>query len=203
MFLKRSVDILLSALIVLLLSPVFAAVALAVWLESGSPVMFRQVRIGRGFCRFGILKFRTMRVDAVGPLVTVGGDRRITRVGRILRLTKLDELPQLWNVLLGEMSMVGPRPEVPEYVELFRDRYRTILAVRPGITDLASIYYRNEEAILAQSRDPLHEYSNRILPIKLELADRYIRERSFLRDVAIIARTVIVTLRPNRVSTKA
>ena len=127
-------------------------------------------------------------------MVTVAGDNRISKVGRFLRLTKADELPQFWNVLRGEMSVVGPRPEVPVYVEFYKERYRSILAVRPGITDLASIYFRNEEAILAQSRDPLCEYRERVLPVKLDLADKYIQERSIFGDFAIIARTAMVTL---------
>jgi lipopolysaccharide/colanic/teichoic acid biosynthesis glycosyltransferase len=127
-------------------------------------------------------------------MVTVAGDNRISKVGRFLRLTKVDELPQFWNVLRGEMSVVGPRPEVPEYVELYKERYRKILAVRPGITDLASIYFRNEEAILAQSKDPLCEYREHVLLVKLDLADKYIQERSIRGDFAIIARTALVTV---------
>ena len=137
--LKRCMDIALSSMVLMLLSPVLAAVALAVWLDSGSPVLFRQERVGLRFRRFQILKFRTMLVQAGGPSVTVAGDGRITRIGKFLRLTKLDELPQFWNVVRGDMSLVGPRPEVPEYVALFRERYGTVLTVRPGITDLASV----------------------------------------------------------------
>ena len=196
MLLKRIVDITLSILVLLLLSPVLIVAALAVWLESGRPILFRQERVGLRFSRFHILKFRTMRVQSDGPLVTVGGDKRISKVGRFLRLTKVDELPQFWNVLRGEMSVVGPRPEVPVYVEFYKERYRSILAVRPGITDLASIYFRNEEAILAQSRDPLCEYRECILPVKLDLADKYIQERSVRGDFAIIARTAIATVCP-------
>src|SRR2546423_1472748 len=150
MRLKRTVDIALSLLILLLLSPVLAAVALIVWLDSGSPVLFRQKRIGMNFVPFQIVKFRTMRGGA-GPLVTVGVDARVTRIGNLLRFTKFDEVPQFWNVLRGHMSVVGPRPEVSQYVELFKDRYRRVLTVRPGITDLASIHFRNEEKILSAS----------------------------------------------------
>ena len=194
MLLKRRVDIALSIFIPLLVSPVLIGAAFAVWLDSGLPVLFSQERVGLGFRRFQILKFRTMRVHSGEPLVTVAGDNRISKIGRILRLTKVDELPQFWNVLRGDMSVVGPRPEVPVYVEFYKERYRSILAVRPGITDLASIYFRNEEAILAQSRDPLCEYRERVLPAKLDLADKYIQEQSVLGDFAIIARTVMVTL---------
>jgi lipopolysaccharide/colanic/teichoic acid biosynthesis glycosyltransferase len=196
MFVKRCIDVSLSALVLLLLSPVFAVVALAIWLESGLPVLFRQERMGRDFRQFWILKFRSMRTGIGGPSVTIDGDSRVTKVGRILRLTKIDELPQFWNVLLGEMSIVGPRPEVPQYVDLFRERYCRILTVRPGITDLGSIHFRNEERILALSQDPLREYRERVLPRKLDMAEKYIREQSLLGDFVIIARTAFSTLWP-------
>lgn len=194
MILKRCLDFTLSSTILLLLGPVLIAVAAAVWLESGSPILFRQDRIGMRFRRFRIVKFRTMRVG-MGPSVTVAGDNRITRVGRVLRLTKLDELPQFWNVLCGEMSVVGPRPEVPEYVEMFRARYRKVLTVRPGITDLASIRFRNEEEILGKSSEPLREYAERILPAKLALAEEYITSRTFFGDLSILLRTAAAIVR--------
>jgi lipopolysaccharide/colanic/teichoic acid biosynthesis glycosyltransferase len=193
---KRCLDILISALILLLTSPILALAALAVWIESGSPVFFRQERVGRGFSRFQILKLRSMQVDNRGPVLTVAGDRRITRVGRVIRATKIDELPQLWNVFRGEMSVVGPRPTVPELVESCSERYRKILTMRPGITDLASIYYRNEEQILARARDPVIQYRERILPVKLKLAERYLRQRSGMVDFVIMLRTAAVTLLP-------
>jgi lipopolysaccharide/colanic/teichoic acid biosynthesis glycosyltransferase len=192
--LKRVMDIVLSLLLLVLLSPVLVLAAAAVWLEYGRPVLFRQRRVGRHFLQFEILKFRTMSADNSGPLVTVAGDKRVTRVGHVLRQTKIDELPQLWNVLRGEMSLVGPRPEVPHFVELFHDRYRAVLEVRPGITDLASIKFRHEEAILARSADPEREYGHRILPAKLDLAEQYVEKRSILGDIAIIAKTLQVTL---------
>ncbi len=188
MLLKRCIDIALSSLALMLLSPILAAIAGAVWLESGRPVLFRQERVGLRFRRFRILKFRTMRA-AGGPSVTIGGDHRVTRLGRFLRLIKLDELPQLWNVLRGDMSLVGPRPEVPEYVHLFRERYRAVLAVRPGITDLASIHFRDEEGVLASSADPLREYTERVLPAKLDLAERYLSTHTVCGDIAILFRT--------------
>ena len=194
MLLKRCVDIALSALVLLLLSPILIAVALALWLGSGSPVLFRQERVGLRFRRFYILKFRTMRV-ASGPSVTVAGDDRITRLGKFLRRTKLDELPQFWNVLRGDMSLVGPRPEVPEYVELFRERYGIVLTVRPGITDLASIHFRNEEEILSRSSEPLKEYAERILPAKLDLAEEYIRTRTAFVDISILFHTATAIVR--------
>jgi len=200
MLLKRAVDLLLSAGILLLMSPALAAVALAILFESGRPVLFSQVRVGRHFRDFRILKFRTMAVGNNGPSITVAGDRRITRIGAILRKTKLDELPQFWNVIRGDMSIVGPRPEVPEYVHMFRDRYERILTLRPGITDYASIYYRHEEELLSGCDDPFVEYRDRVLPAKLDLADRYIRERSLMRDLQIILQSAVVSFGPAMVS---
>jgi lipopolysaccharide/colanic/teichoic acid biosynthesis glycosyltransferase len=194
--LKRLIDVTGSAIGLVVLSPVLLGVGLATVIDSGWPVIFRQRRVGRMGRIFHLCKIRTMKRSQGGALITVRGDSRVTWVGRILRKTKIDELPQLWNVLLGDMSLVGPRPEVPEYVELYKERYRKILAVRPGITDLASIYFRNEEAILAQSKDPLREYRERVLPVKLDLADKYIQERSIRGDFAIIVRTAIVTVCP-------
>jgi len=150
--------------------------------------------MGLGFRRFHILKFRTMRV-AGGPSVTVAGDNRVTRIGRILRATKLDELPQLWNVLRGDMSLVGPRPEVPEYVDLYRERYRKVLKVRPGITDLASIRFRNEEELLSRSGDPLKEYAERILPAKLDFAEEYVSTHTLFGDISILFRTATAIIK--------
>jgi lipopolysaccharide/colanic/teichoic acid biosynthesis glycosyltransferase len=191
---KRMVDVLFSCVGLVIAFPPLALAAIAILVESGWPVLFRQVRVGRHFQPFHILKLRTMRTDRLGPTVTSDGDRRITNVGRVLRKIKLDEIPQFWNVLRGEMSIVGPRPEVAEYVTLFESRYRQILTVRPGITDLASIRYRNEELELGRSKDPLREYRERILPAKLDLAERYVREQSLLTDFAIIWQTAIATV---------
>jgi lipopolysaccharide/colanic/teichoic acid biosynthesis glycosyltransferase len=167
-------------------------------------VFFLQRRIGRGFRPFAIYKFRTMVVDAPrhGGALTVGDDPRITRMGRILRRTKIDELPQLINVLKGDMSLVGPRPEVPRYVEQFRQRYETILRVRPGITDPASLKYRHESDLLAASADPEDEYVRRILPDKLRMAEEYIAASSLFTDFVLIARTVAAMLsrQPSRTS---
>jgi lipopolysaccharide/colanic/teichoic acid biosynthesis glycosyltransferase len=190
--LKRTFDVAASAAGLLLLAPVLAATALAVRLTSRGPVFFRQERIGRNFRPFRIVKFRTMVVDAPklgGPLTQGSRDPRITAVGRVLRRTKVDELPQLWNVLVGEMSFVGPRPEVAKYVDLFRDDYAEILQIRPGITDPASIKYRDEAAELEKGDDPETEYIRRILPDKIALAKQYLRERSFGYDLRIIWRT--------------
>jgi len=195
MVLKRFVDVLLSFFALLFLSPVLAGIALAVWLDSGSPVLFHQLRVGMNFRPFRIHKFRTMRVQATGPMLTVAGDRRITSIVRFLRLAKLDELPQLWNVLRGEMSLVGPRPEVPEFVALFESRFRSVLIVRPGITDPASIQFRNEESVLFGSENPQREYAERILPIKLELAEHYVRTQSTSNDLVILLRTAMAIVR--------
>jgi len=195
MLLKRCLDIVVSAFALLLLSPILLAAAFAVWLDSGAPVLFRHRRVGLGFRPFDILKFRTMRVQTGGPAITVAGDARITRVGKLLRGTKLDELPQFWNVLIGDMSLVGPRPEVPKYVDMFHDRYQRVLKVRPGITDIASIRFRDEEKLLAKGSDPLREYVQSILPLKLDLADEYVRTRSLRLDFLILFKTLLVILR--------
>ena len=192
---KRLFDIVWSAAGLALLWPLIVLVAAAVVVESGRPVLFAQTRVGRGFHRFRLYKFRSMRNGAAGRPITAAGDGRVTRVGRVLRAMKLDELPQLWNVLKGDMSLVGPRPELPEYVERFRKRYARILRVRPGITDLASIRFRDEEAVLARSSDPLREYVGRVLPIKLDLAEEYVRRRSLWLDLLILAQTLLVILR--------
>jgi lipopolysaccharide/colanic/teichoic acid biosynthesis glycosyltransferase len=190
---KRSIDLIASSFGLLLLSPLFALVALWIKLDSKGPIFFRQERIGQGLRRFVIYKFRTMVEDASlkgGPL-TIGEDARITRVGRILRGSKIDELPQLINVLRGEMSLVGPRPEVPRYVDLFRSDYEEILRLPPGITDLASLKYRNESATLQLSADPEREYVTRVLPDKIALAREYVRQSSFLFDVLLVFRTLL------------
>lgn len=190
---KRTIDVMASLLGLLLLSPLLIAVAVAIKLDSAGPVFFTQMRIGRGFRPFWIYKFRTMVKDAasIGRPITVGTDSRITRVGRLLRRTKLDEIPQLINVLQGDMSLVGPRPELPRYVERFADDYREILTVRPGMTDLASLKYIDESAMLERAADPENEYVTHVLPEKLELAKQYVRSSSLCLDIGLIARTVV------------
>jgi lipopolysaccharide/colanic/teichoic acid biosynthesis glycosyltransferase len=192
---KRSLDIACSAVGLLLLSPVLAAAALAVKLSSEGPVLFRQRRIGKGGRPFQILKFRSMRPGAPGPAITAGGDARVTRVGRLLRRTKIDELPQLWNVLVGDMSLVGPRPELPRFVARFAAEYARILTVRPGITDYAALEFVDEESALASAADPEAAYVQRVLPAKIALYHRYLDRRSFRTDLAILARTVAALLR--------
>lgn len=190
---KRVFDVCVAALGLVIASPLLAVIAVLIKLDSSGPVIFRQVRVGQGFRPFAILKFRTMVVDPPGaslPL-TVGEDMRITRVGRILRKFKLDELPQLVNVLIGDMSLVGPRPEVPRYVERLRSEFSETLVVRPGITDLASLRYIDEAALLAYSSNPEEEYLRKVLPEKLRLAKLYVRHMSFRLDFAIIIQTLL------------
>lgn len=188
---KRLLDIIVSATVLVLGIPLIALIAGSVWLTSGRPILFSQQRVGRDFRRFHILKFRSMRSNTSGPSVTAAGDRRVTPVGAVLRATKLDELPQFWNVLRGDMSLVGPRPEVPEYVELFQTEYARILSVRPGITDLASLAYRREEEILAAQPDPERHYREVVLPEKLKMTERYLATQSLATDAVILFRTLL------------
>jgi lipopolysaccharide/colanic/teichoic acid biosynthesis glycosyltransferase len=189
---KRAMDVTVAAVGLLLSSPLFAVVTLLIRLTSPGPAIFRQERMGRGFRPFMICKFRTMVQDAPqrGSPLTCGDDQRITRIGRILRKFKIDELPQLYNVLRGDMSLVGPRPELPRYVEMFRDDYAEILRLRPGITDLASLEYCDEATILGRAADPQGEYVRRILPEKIRLARHYVERSSCALDAAIILTTV-------------
>jgi lipopolysaccharide/colanic/teichoic acid biosynthesis glycosyltransferase len=189
---KRAFDIVVSFVGLVGLFPLMLLVAALIKLDSSGPVFFRQERIGRGFRPFQILKFRTMidNAQTKGRLITLAHDPRITRVGRILRWTKIDELPQLINVLKGEMSLVGPRPEVLRYVRAFQKDYEEILRVRPGMTDLASLKYRNEEAILGNFDNPDEEYVMHVLPDKIRLAKDYLRHSSFLFDLRLILKTL-------------
>jgi lipopolysaccharide/colanic/teichoic acid biosynthesis glycosyltransferase len=189
---KRFFDIVIASIALVVLSPLLLAVALLVCVTSPGPVFFRQERIGRDFRPFRILKFRSMVQDASkqGSLITFGADPRITKVGRFLRATKIDELPQLFNVLLGDMSLVGPRPEVRKYVEMFRDDYAEVLRVRPGITDPASIKYHIEAEILGGAADPEREYVERVLPEKIRMGKEYARDSSLRLDLVIIGKTI-------------
>ena len=191
--LKRLFDLLLSLLGLVVCAPLFAGVMIWIRLDSAGPVFFRQVRVGLNGRLFRIHKFRTMVVNAEarGPQVTVGEDSRITRSGRFLRKYKLDELPQLIDVLLGNMSLVGPRPEVPKYVAHYPAGVRElVLSVRPGITDFASIEFRDENALLQGAANPEQVYVEQILPIKLQLYLRYVEQRSLWLDIRLIAQTV-------------
>jgi len=189
---KRLYDLVLSACGLLVLSPLFLLIGLSIKLSDGGPIFFRQRRVGRHGRAFQILKFRTMVAGAErnGPSITRQGDQRITRMGRFLRRTKLDELPQLWNVFKGEMSLVGPRPEVPRYVEFYTPEQRAILKYQPGITDLASICFRNEERLLQEAEDLEKFYIEYCLPRKLELNRNYAARASLFTDTLIILRTV-------------
>jgi lipopolysaccharide/colanic/teichoic acid biosynthesis glycosyltransferase len=192
---KRLFDLLLSSLGLLILGPAMLLIALAVKLDSPGPVFFRQERVGRYGKPFHIHKFRTMRHDASGQglQITVGADARITRIGHVLRGSKLDELPQLIDVWLGDMSLVGPRPEVPRYVAHYPAALRDkVLSVRPGITDIASIEYSDESAVLARAKDPEHTYIHEVMPHKLALAASYVDQASVWMDVKLIVRTIRV-----------
>jgi lipopolysaccharide/colanic/teichoic acid biosynthesis glycosyltransferase len=193
---KRVFDFLCSSIGLFFLFPVFLLVMSAIYLESGGPVFFRQERVGKDGVPFYIIKFRSMvdRASEIGPEITSAGDPRVTRVGQFLRRTKLDELPQLINVLKGEMSFVGPRPEIPSYVALYNDRQREVLSVRPGITDPASIIFADEEGLLGNAPDPRREYVEKLLPRKLELNLQYIKDMSMSYDVRLILRTLSMIL---------
>lgn len=190
---KRAFDFVVSLTGLITLCPLLVITAALIKLTSRGPVLFRQERIGRNFKPFRICKFRTMvpNAESQGGQLTAGGDRRVTGIGRLLRKTKVDELPQLWNVLVGEMSFVGPRPEVPKYVEMFRQEYAELLKVRPGITDLASLKYRHESELLGQAADPEAAYVHQILPDKIRLGKEYVMRQSLLLDLGLIAKTVL------------
>ena len=191
--LKRTLDLLCAGVGLVLLAPLLLGIALWIKLDSPGPMFFRQERVGRGGALFRIHKFRTMRADVsnAGPQITVAADPRITRAGQFLRRAKLDELPQLIDVLAGTMSLVGPRPEVPRYVAMYPPELRDkVLSVRPGITDPASIDYRDESALLARAADPERAYIEEVMPAKLVCAARYVDQMSVLNDVRLIGATL-------------
>lgn len=194
---KRFFSIILSCLGLIALALVFLLIGYAIKSDSRGPIIFRQDRVGRNGRIFQILKFRTMvhETESKGLQITVANDFRITKVGRLLRKYKLDELPQLINVLKGDMSFVGPRPEVPKYVALYNETQRNILKVRPGITDPASIEYRDESKILAMSDDPERTYIEEIMPKKFELSAEYLRNASLKSDMELIIKTVVLAIR--------
>jgi lipopolysaccharide/colanic/teichoic acid biosynthesis glycosyltransferase len=187
---RNLADRLLAASVLLMALPLLAAIAAAIALDNGFPVFYLQDRMGRGGNLFRLRKFRSMRHRSSGTLVTAKGDSRITRVGAFLRKLKLDELPQLWNVVRGDMALIGPRPEVPRYVEYGDPRWKAVLSVRPGITDLATLVYRDEEEILAVADDPELCYRSQVLPRKLALNLEYLRERTLATDLRLLALTV-------------
>lgn len=188
---KRAVDVVLAGILLAVCWPVLLLVALAVRLSSPGTVFFRQERVGRGGTRFRIHKFRTMRIDLPGPDITAASDARVTRVGRMLRSTKLDEVPQLLDVLAGDMSLVGPRPELPRYVALWPAPARdVVLSVRPGITDPAAVAFRREAEELARVPDSEQYYVSVVTPRKLEMYVDYVRNRSLAGDLRVMARTI-------------
>jgi lipopolysaccharide/colanic/teichoic acid biosynthesis glycosyltransferase len=192
---KRMLDIVGSAFGLLLLLPAMAVVAAIIKLDSPGPIFFRQERLGRGGRLFRIFKFRTMTVGAAraGTALTVRADARITRAGMFLRRRKLDELPQLINVLAGDMSVVGPRPEVPEFMEFYTPSQRAIiLSMKPGITDYAAILFSDESSLLDGKRDPIEVYRREIMPAKFTYYERYSREIGVLNDLRIILATIFL-----------
>ncbi len=194
---KRIFDIIMSGLGLVFLSPVFLAIAIWIKFDSPGPVFYRQVRVGRNNKDFKLFKFRSMRVgsDKKG-LITVGGhDPRVTRSGYYIRKYKLDELPQLINVFLGDMSLVGPRPEVRKYVDMYTMEQLHVLDVRPGITDMASICYRNENELLAQASDPEMYYLNVVMPDKLRINLEYVKSHTFFGDCHLILKTFITIIK--------
>ena len=190
--LKRVFDIVCSFIGIIILSPFFILISILILLDSKGDIFYRQIRVGKNNEDFSLLKFRTMQTDADKKgLLTVGSrDSRVTRIGYFLRKYKLDELPQLFNVLFGSMSLVGPRPEVRKYVSLYNDEQKKVLSVKPGITDYASIEYSNENEILAKAQDPEQTYITDIMPHKLSLNLKYINEKSFTTDLKIIFKTI-------------
>lgn len=192
---KRLFDLLISASLLALFALPMLLIAAWVKLDSPGPALFRQQRVGKGGRLFTIHKFRSMRANGGGLGLTVGDDARITRAGHWLRRLKLDELPQLWDVLRGAMSLVGPRPDLPEFVARYPEALRQqVLAVRPGITDPASLAFRDEAALLAAASDPEREYLERILPAKLQLSADYARQATLTTDLRLMARTALLLI---------
>jgi|ERR1700676_1315152 lipopolysaccharide/colanic/teichoic acid biosynthesis glycosyltransferase len=192
-WIKRSFDVIVATIALVIVAPLLALAAVMVKLSSRAPVFYRGTRVGLDGKLFPMLKFRTMVVDAesLGGSATAADDPRITRFGKFLRRYKLDELPQFFNVLLGDMSLVGPRPEVQKYVNLYSPEEKAILTVRPGITDWASIWNSNEAAVLEGSRDPERTYEELIRPTKLALQLLYVRDHSFFVDLKILFHTAV------------
>ena len=192
MLAKRIFDLVTSVIGLLILLPILVVVAIWVKLDSTGPILFKQTRVGYAGKYFQIYKFRTMVVNAevIGAQITSGDDHRITKIGKVLRKYKLDELPQLINVLVGEMSLVGPRPEVPKYVKLYNEAQKRVLQALPGITDLASLEFRNENELLVGKENVEEFYVQQIMPQKLLLNLEYIDQAGLLFDLKIIVRTI-------------
>ena len=190
MMLKRTFDILLSVFAIFLLFPLFLLVSFLIVIDSGFPIFFLQKRIGRGAKEFNIIKFRTMKTNNENITITVSDDSRITRIGKYLRKTKIDELPEILNVLFGQMSFVGPRPDVKGYADKLKGANRKILALRPGITGPAGLKYYNEEYILSQKSNPKKYNDEVIFPDKVKINMDYFHNRSFFLDLKIIFATI-------------
>ena len=198
--LPHSVDVLAALLLLIGLAPVLALIAFAVAVTSRGPILFRHRRLGRAGRPFEMLKFRTMRQSGNGPEVTAKGDSRITPLGRFLRETKLDELPELWNVVRGDMALVGPRPEAVQYARLSNPLWQQVLSVRPGLTDAVTVRLRNEEELLAASGlDPERFYREYLLPFKLRAGAEYLAARNWKRDVAVLVLTALAVVAPSHV----
>ena len=197
LFFKRCFDVTVSFIGIIFLLLPFAVIAILIKATSEGPVFFRQTRVGKNGKEFRIYKFRTMVSDAEkkGLQITVGQDSRITGIGKVLRKTKADELPQLFNVFVGQMSFVGPRPEVPHYVEMYNDYQKNVLRLRPGITELASIVYRDENGLLAESEDPEKTYIEEIMPKKIELNMKYFQKMNVFYDIYLIFKTFAAILK--------
>ena len=188
---KRFFDVLSAMMVMLILSPFLLLISLIIVLDSRGGAFYRQERIGLNQKPFYLIKFRSMRPESdLGSKITIGKDPRITKIGAFIRKYKIDELPQLFNIVKGEMSVVGPRPEVKQYVDLYSDEQLKVLSVKPGLTDFASIKYFKEQEILGQSDDPQSMYVNEIMPAKLTLNLAYVKEMSFSTDLIIILKTV-------------
>ena len=197
--LPRWFEAIAAAVVLIALAPVLALIAAAVACTSRGPIFFRHLRCGRGGQPFEMLKFRTMRAGASGPSVTARGDRRVTAVGRVLRRAKLDELPELWNVVRGDMSLVGPRPEAVEYAAMPHPLWSRVLSVRPGITDPMTLRLRNEEELLACAAPHAEAfYRKHLLPFKLAGYAEYIAYRTWRHDVSVLWQTLIAIVRPGR-----
>ncbi len=196
--LKRSVDILVAGFLLAVALPVLAIAAVLIKLDSKGRIIFRQVRMGRNFKRFHLWKLRTMQVSGAGPAFTFGADPRITRIGRWLRWSKIDEVPQLWNVLRGDMSMVGPRPVVPELTKEFEHAYAQLLHVRPGLTDPATLKYCHEAEMLGQVADPLVYFKTVITPDKLRISQAYLLRANTRSDAGVMVATAWALLRSCR-----
>ncbi|MBK6951739.1 MAG: sugar transferase [Crocinitomicaceae bacterium] len=188
---KRIFDFISSLVVVVLFFPFFIIIAIWILLDSPGGIFYKQIRVGKDGKEFTLLKFRSMTVGADKQgLITIGNDNRVTRSGRFIRKTKIDEFPQLINIIKGEMSVVGPRPEVPKYVALYTEDQKKVLSVRPGLTDLASLKYFDEQKLLGESDDPEKTYRNEIMPKKLELNLQYLAQQSLFLDFKLIFSTI-------------